>query len=118
MSAPCRLARPGPLPLEGAVYIRDRLANVVLLGYSFLHQLACVQHSAVVTPAKGVADFIQGSLREFSRQIHRDLSWKSDAGRASFARHIGKAHVEVFRYPPLNLLDRNRLPAFLLQNVL
>jgi len=106
------------LPLEGAVDVRDRLANVVLLGYSFLHQLAGMQHSAVVAPAKRVADFIQRCLSEFARQIHRDLSWKRDAGRAPLARHIGKTHVKVFGYAPLNLFDGDRLTPFFLQNVL
>src|SRR5499427_4072710 len=105
-------------PLKGTVDVRDRLANIVLLGYPFLHQLAGVQHSAMVAPAKRVADFIQGCLREFARQIHGHLSWKSDAGRAPLARHIGKTHIEVFGYAPLNLFDGDRLPAFFLKNVL
>src|SRR5262249_14784359 len=46
------------------------------------------------------------------------LSWESDAGRAPFACHIGKPHVEVFSYAPLNLFDRDRLTAFFLQDVL
>ena len=75
-------------------------------------------NTTMVAPAKRVADFIQGCLREFAREIHRDLPWKSDAGRATLARHIGKTHVKVFGHAPLNLFDGDRLPAFLLQNVL
>jgi hypothetical protein len=47
-----------PSPLQGTVDVRDRLANVVLLGHSPLYQFAGVQHRAVVAPAKGIADFI------------------------------------------------------------
>jgi hypothetical protein len=106
------------LPLERTVDVRDRLPNVVLLGYSFLHQLAGMKHSAMVPSAKRVADFIQGCLGKFAGQIHGDLSWKSDAGRATLARHIGKTHVEMFGYATLNLFDGDRLPAFFLEDVL
>src|ERR1044072_6273945 len=80
MSACCGLAPAWALPLEGAVNVRDRLANVVLLGHSFLYQLAGVEHGAVVASAERVADFIQRRLSKFAGQIHCHLARKSDAG--------------------------------------
>jgi len=76
-----------------------------------------VQNRAVIPSAKRFADLIERRFRESTREIHRHLSWKSDIGRASFTGHIGQTHVEMLRHFLLNLLDRNRLPAFLLQNV-
>ena len=77
-----------------------------------------MKDGAVIASAKCVADFVERRFRELARQIHRDLARKGNAGRAPFARHIGQTHVEMFRHTPLNLLDRDGMPRFLLQNVL
>ena len=101
---PCTPLGVQRLLLESAIEING--AHVVVIGRS------------MVASAKRVADFVQGCLREFARQIHRYLSWKRNAGRSPLARHICKPHVEVFCYAALNLFDGDRLPAFFLQNVL
>ena len=72
----------------------------------------------MIAPAKCVADLVERCFRELARQIHRDLAGKGNIGWAPFARHVGQTHIEMFGHPPLNLLDRNGMPRFLLQNVL
>jgi hypothetical protein len=73
---------------------------------------------AVVAPAKRVADFIQGCLREFARRYIATCRGKAMlAGRRLLvisARRTSKCSG----YAPLNLFDGDRLPAFFLQNVL
>ena len=107
-----------PLALERTVDKRDGLPHIVLLAHSFLHQLAGVQDGAVIASAKRLADFVERSLGQFAREIHRDLPRESDVGRAALAGHVGEAHIEMLGHAPLNLLDGDRAPRFLLQNIL
>jgi len=48
--------------LERAVNERDGLANVILLFHPLLHQLASVQHRAMIAAAERVANFIERCL--------------------------------------------------------
>ena len=72
----------------------------------------------MIASAKCVSNFVKRRLGKLPRQIHRNLSWKGNARGTPFAGHIRHAHIKVFGHAPLNLLDRNGMPPFFLQNIL
>ena len=105
-------------PRKLAVQKRDRVARFVVFEHLFFHQPMSVEHGAMVPPAERVANFAEGSFRQFAREVHGDLPWKRDVLRAAFAGHIREANVEVLGDAALDLVNGDGAARLLVEDVL
>src|SRR6185369_1078737 len=80
------------------------------------HHAAGVQYRAVIAPAKGFANGVQRTVGHLTRQVHGDLTGKSDVLRASFAGHISHSDIEMFRDFLLNEFDADGGAAFFMED--
>src|SRR3954469_3795270 len=97
--------------------VADDLAHLGIDLHAFLHQTAGMQHSAVIAPAKGLADRVEGTLRQLAREEHGDLPWERNLLGPAFAFHVGQTDVKMLGDLFLNHLDANGKTAFLVKDL-
>ena len=54
-----------------------------------------MQHGGVVAPAEQFSNFWKAFLRQLLGQVHRNLAWPRNAGRALLAVHVGDLDLVV-----------------------
>src|SRR4051812_9135850 len=96
----------------------NRLPGPFLAANALLHEPVGMKNRAVIASAKRFADFAERSLGQFAGEVHRHLAGISDVGRTALACHIREPYVVMLGDAPLDLLDGDRPPRLLLQNVL
>ena len=93
------------------------LAHVGVNLHAILHQPTGVQHRAVITTAKGLADGAERMLGELAAEEHGDLPREGDVFRPALAGHVSHAQVKFLRHFLLDHLDSDGVAAFFLQNL-
>ena len=96
--------------------VADLLADVGVNVHAVFYQTISVKHGAVVTPAKGFADSVEGAFGHLPREIHGDLTGEGDVFGATLAGHVGQANVKMLSDAFLNNLDADGLAVFFVEN--
>jgi hypothetical protein len=76
-----------------------------------------MENRAVIPAAERIADLVQRRLRMPAGQVHGHLPRERDVSRTSLTGHIRQTDIEMLSHFPLNLIDRDDLFGFFLEDV-
>ena len=80
------------------------LGQLLALARDLAHS---VQHRRMVTPTEELSDLRKALLGQFLGQVHRDLPWPRNRGRALLAVHVGDLYLVIVGHRLLDVLDRD-----------
>lgn len=75
-----------------------------------------VQYRGVIAPAKHFADFRQAFLRHLLGQIHGNLAWLGNVGRALLAVHVGHLDLVEIGHRFLDVFDADLAVLFIVSH--
>ena len=86
----------------------DLINGMLIVAHTLLDPLAGVEDRGVIASSELLADRLERSVRQITREVDRDLAWPADPGRPGRRVELGRPHAVMGADRLLDRIHRHR----------